>query len=201
MNIVIFGDSITWGAVDSENGGWSNQLRNYFEAQQNDVEVYNCGIPGDTTTNLILRVESEAKTREAEMIIFAIGINDAKFIHSSNATRTSLDTYKSNLSKLTSIASAFTKNIMFIGLTAVDETKTHPLLSDEDQSWTNNDIQSFNGALKEFCAEQSLNYISMEGVIGNEDLFDGLHPNTQGHKKIFNIIKPVIESFLSNNQR
>jgi len=49
MNILIFGDSITWGAYDPDKGGWVNCLRNYFESKDSppyfreagDVAVFN----------------------------------------------------------------------------------------------------------------------------------------------------------------
>ena len=34
----------------------------------------------------------------------------------------------------------------------------------------------------------------MESIVGNDDLIDGLHPNTKGHIKIFNQMKSEIES-------
>ena len=63
MNVLIFGDSITWGAYDPEQGGWATRLRNYFEEKDNDIDVYNLGISGDTTADLLERIEIEAKSR------------------------------------------------------------------------------------------------------------------------------------------
>jgi len=63
MNILIFGDSITWGAYDPEQGGWATRLRNYFEAKNHDVDVYNLGISDDITSGLLNRVEAEVKSR------------------------------------------------------------------------------------------------------------------------------------------
>lgn len=36
----------------------------------------------------------------------------------------------------------------------------------------------------------------MKGIIENKDLYDGLHPNTQGHIKMFNQILPEIKLML-----
>ena len=36
----------------------------------------------------------------------------------------------------------------------------------------------------------------MDSVVENDDLVDGLHPNTRGHIKIFNRIKSEVESLL-----
>ena len=196
MSILIFGDSITWGAYDPEQGGWATRLRNYFENKDNDVGVYNLGISGDTTADLLERIEVEAKSREPNLIIFAIGINDAQFIHSTNGLRVSLDEFQQNLAKLLSIAKKFTDKIVFVGLTRVDESKTTPISWNTDKSYTNENIKRLDNAIEKFCEDNKLKFISMESVVGNDDLIDGLHPNTQGHTKIFNRMKSEVESIL-----
>ena len=124
MVICIWCDSITWGAYDPEQGGWATRLRNYFEAKGvSDVWVYNLGIVDDTTASLLNRIEVEAKSREPNFIIFAIGINDAQFIHSTNSLRVSLDNFRQNLAKLLALAKKFTNKVVFVGLTKVDESK------------------------------------------------------------------------------
>ncbi len=114
MNICIFGDSITWGAYDPDGGGWATRIRNYFEAQNQDVDVYNLGISGDSTADLINRIEREAKPREPDLIVFAIGINDAQFIHSTGNPRISAAKFQDNLEKILSIAKKFTSNLVVI---------------------------------------------------------------------------------------
>lgn len=193
MTICIFGDSITWGACDPEQGGWATRLRNHFEAQDNDVDVYNLGISGDTTADLIERIEVEAKSREPDFIIFAIGINDAQFIHSTNGLRVSLDDFQKNLVKLLSIAKKFTDQVVFVGLTRVDESKTTPIPWYTDKSYTNENIRQFDDVIKKFCDDNKLKFLSMGNVIADDDLIDGLHPNTVGHIKIFERVKEEIK--------
>ena len=82
-NILVFGASITWGAWDRE-GGWVQRLRNFVDEKNisnpdYDRMIYNLGISGDTTENLLSRLENEVKTRLSEeetIIIFSIGTND-----------------------------------------------------------------------------------------------------------------------------
>jgi lysophospholipase L1-like esterase len=51
MNICIFGDSITYGAHDPINGGWTTLLRNYLEGKDDDITTYNLGICGDESSD------------------------------------------------------------------------------------------------------------------------------------------------------
>ena len=37
MNLVVFGDSIAWGACDKENLGWVSLLRKYFERDNREA--------------------------------------------------------------------------------------------------------------------------------------------------------------------
>ena len=193
MNILIFGDSITWGAYDPEQGGWATRLRNYFEEKDSNTNVYNLGISGDTTADLLERIETETKSREPNLIIFAIGINDAQFIHSTNGLRVSLDEFQQNLAKLLSVAKKFTDKVVFVGLTKVDESKTTPIPWNTDKSYTNENIKRLDSAIEKFCEDNKLKFIPMESVIGNDDLIDGLHPNTRGHIKMFERMKSEIE--------
>ena len=82
--ILVFGDSIARGAVDLEKGGWVERLRIYFVNNSKDKSVYNLGISGDTTENLLKRFMNECKVREPEIIIFAIGVNDSAIIQNKN---------------------------------------------------------------------------------------------------------------------
>src|SRR3989344_3552583 len=86
--ILVFGDSITYGAWDT-NGGWVQRLRTYLDKKQLAdpklyYELYNLGVSGDTSTDLLERFEAETKQRikrmsakEEIIIIVAIGTNDS----------------------------------------------------------------------------------------------------------------------------
>jgi lysophospholipase L1-like esterase len=187
MKICIFGDSIVWGSYDYKEGGWVNQLKNYFIKK--DVGVYNLGISGENTEKLLLRIKSEAKAREASVIIFAIGINDTQFIHSKNSYRLSEKDFKKNIKKIYEISRDITKKIIFIGITNVDESRTDPIPWGPDKSYKNERIDKFNMILENFCFDKKISFISLSGVLEKKDLYDGLHPNPNGHSKILKKIK------------
>ncbi len=189
MNICIFGDSITYGP---RNHGWVNLLKDYFEEKDGD-NIYNLGISGNSTADLLNRVEVEAKAREANLIVFAIGVNDAQFIHSINNNRISENDFKNNIKKLFEIAKKFTSKIIFIGLTSVDQTKTKPIPWNTDITYTSKRIKKFDLIIKNFCTENNLKFIPVNDLLNNDDLIDGLHPNAKGHIKIFQRIKVLLK--------
>lgn len=194
MNILIFGDSITWGAYDPDGGGWATRLRNYFEAQNKDIDVYNLGISGDSAADLLKRIEVEARPREPDSMVFAIGINDSQFIHLTNSPRISVEEFRGNLEKIISAARKFTDSIAFVGLTVVDESKTKPW--DEEKSYINKLVRQLDEEIEKICKLENLKYISVKGAVENSDLIDGLHPNTKGHQKLFDRIRPEFEELL-----
>ena len=77
-SICIFGDSTAWGAWDKEKGGWVNRLWLYAgEKTDGECEIYNLSISGGTTETILERLESEAKIRKVDAIIFQSGCNDS----------------------------------------------------------------------------------------------------------------------------
>jgi lysophospholipase L1-like esterase len=195
MNICVFGDSIAWGSFDSEGGGWVNRLRNYCEAKTDgEVAVYNAGICGDTTEDLLNRFETEAEARDPQVIIFAIGINDVLHSGSDSAPAVNIDRFKKNIIKLIDESRFFTDNAVFIGLTRVEENKTIFFLGGKGgEKHLNKNIERFDESVAEICAEFIVPYISLKDLLKEEDLSDGLHPNAAGHQKIFEKIKWYLE--------
>jgi len=93
--ILVFGDSITYGNWDRE-GGWVQRLRKFLDKRNlTDPDfyclIYNLGISGNDTENLLKRFEFETEQRlkegEETIFIFAIGINDTQFLHSENSLK------------------------------------------------------------------------------------------------------------------
>ncbi len=198
MTILIFGDSITYGACDNE-GGWVKRLRKFLDdknlSDESDFSVYNLGINGDNTEALLKRFEQEIRIRfdskEKTIFIFAIGINDSQFIPTKNSFRVPLENFKNNILFLISRVKQFSGKIIFVGLTPIKELKTTPIPWDTDKFYKNEYIQKYDEIIKKVCEENDLLFIEVfDQLKGNENLSeDGLHPNSEGHRKIFEIVK------------
>lgn len=196
--ITIFGDSIVFGRGDNKDHGWVGRLAKYFEVKDYYNVVYNMGIPGDTSTNLLKRLDTEAKARiryfrpeDKHILVVGIGINDSRITNNKQAT--TKKRFNSNISRLIKLAKKHTKHIAFIGLTPVDEKLTADY---EGTSFTNGRISEFNNIIKTHCQKKNLLFIDvfkgLKKVNYKQLLDDGVHPNSKGYQKMFEIIKPKL---------
>ena len=176
------------GTYDPEEGGWATRLRNYLEPE--DFIVYNCGVSGDDTQRLLERFEMEAKTREPQLIIIAVGINDSQYENNKENARISEEKFTENIETLIKKAREFTENIVFVGITRVDESQTMPIpWSDRNKNYDNTNIARYDSIIEFACCGQGIPYLDTSELLSVNDLEDGLHPNPQGHQKIFEEVK------------
>lgn len=181
MQIGIWGDSITYGSCDSAGLGWVGRYRKTFEAGDY-IGVYNRGVSGDTTNDLVLRFKIEAESIKPTKIIFAIGINDSKYLDGETDNKVPFEKFSSNIQLLLKQAQEFTQDITFIGPTVVDESaKRH-----RGTKFVNTEIQRYRDEIKRITEENNLPFISVYDVLDPKaDLFDGVHPNSKGYDKLF----------------
>ncbi len=169
-----------------------------LENKKFDYSVYNLGISGDTSENILRRLENEISCRvwENEMvkIIFAIGVNDSWFIKNKNTFKVMPDNFENNITKIIKISQKFSSNIVFVGPAPVDEIKT--ISWDIDISYKNEHIKSYNKIIKLVCRENKISFLDIfEKFLKLEYkklLENGLHPNSKGHEIMFEIVRDFL---------
>lgn len=191
-SICVFGDSTAWGAWDLEKGGWVSRLWLYVgKRDEAYVEIYNQSINGGTSETILKRFEDEARIRAADALIFQTGVNDAAYTKNDpNSLTVQPDTFRGNILEIIARAKKITHKIIFIGLKNCDESKTMPV-SWVDFYYTNENFATYNKILEEVCREQKIPFLDV-GLLKNEDFDDGLHPNAEGHRKIFEKVKDFL---------
>jgi len=204
--ILVFGDSIVYGAWDREKeGGWVQRLRKlldekHFIESDFDYSVYNLGVSGNTIGELLERFEFETKQRLEEgeeiIIIFQIGINDSQFVISQNGLRTLSEKFRENIKELISSAKKFSSKVIFIGLTPVNEEKTTPIPWNPDKIYKNENIKRNDEIIKSVCKKNNIYFVEIFEKWLKSDyknlLEDGLHPNSEGHKKIVEDVRDFL---------
>lgn len=205
FQILIFGASSTHGNWD-EHGGWAHRIREMViqkviaEPNTWKGHVFNLGVPGDTTSDLIRRMESEINARlfyPKTIIVVSIGTNDSRVKIVGQQSIISNELFQRNQEQLFKIAKTYSDMVICVGLTPVDETRTNPW--DEKYSYLNKRIKEFNAIMKDNCNKFSIPFVDVfsEFQFKNVDLLsDGLHPNTDGHKRIFELASPYIDKLL-----
>ncbi len=182
--ICIFGDSITWGAYDLELGGWANRLKIYFDNKGDYVtDVYNLGVSGDNVSDVLKRFDVEAQARTPDTIILAIGINDSS--DPSSPQGTNFSKFESEFKQLLEKSHKYTKRIIIVGLTNVDEESGN-------HGYKNSSIEKYDEIIKTISVNENLSFVDLFKSLIKEDLVDGLHPNANGHRKIFEKIKEFV---------
>jgi len=199
MRHILFGDSIGFGVGDYHSGGWATQLRLHIDQQKQskDHNLINLSISGDNSRGILARIKQEAALRMRDnpptdfTFIIAIGTNDSRINRGDLENNISPAEFANNINKIISIASSLSSEVILIGLVPVDETKTTPYK--ENKHYTLARISEYNQILKETAITNSLKFVDLFPVWLAQDftqlLADGLHPNSLGHKLIFETVK------------
>lgn len=169
----IFGDSVSQAAYVRV--GWVDLLRQYLEDKYSDdnVSVFNLGIGGNTAKDILKRFNGEALSRNPTSVIFAVGINDTK--------STNPKEFKTNLEKLVRLAKEFSPEITFVGLVLGNWAGNEPFSQEK--------TTEYNKILKQIADLNGCSFIGLQEKLKPENFMDGLHPNEQGHRRMFEIIK------------
>jgi lysophospholipase L1-like esterase len=192
MKICVFGDSVTYAGYIKNS--WFNLLKDELESEsQEDIEMFNLGINGDTSTDILNRFETEARARTPDQIIFAFGVNDSGYIFSTKEPLVSEDKFRENVQELIHLGSKYTKNITFVGLVIGDDSILKPYPeSSKGKSYDRDRAQSYDAMIRELSGNSNCNYIFLFDKLAFEDFSDGLHPNDSGHQKMFAEIRKYI---------
>lgn len=194
MALFIFGDSIVYGMWDTR-GGWANRLKLYIDNRiiKNIStpfhSTYILGAPGNKTIDLLNRIDSELQNRingnsSSSTIIISIGINDCRTTIQNQNENDLKNTFICNLKNIIKICQNYSKNIIFLGLTPAKDKNGVNLTS----------VKTYNQIIKKFAKDNNLLFINiydqfLEKQRSDNLLLDGLHPNSEGHKLIFNLVK------------
>jgi len=206
VKILVFGSSEAWGAFDEE-GGWADRLKKYFLKEKMNSryskdlkDVYNFGLTTTDTQSTLKILKDKMEIIEevcpSEYIfIFSIGKNDARGVGEKSNRKIKIEDYRNNLMEMINIAKNYSDEIFFLGYSIVDEEKTKPWKNAKD-FWENKNLEEYEERLRDICNSKGVHYIKIRDVLSKNDLHDGLHPNTEGHRKIFEKVKTELNKFL-----
>ncbi|MFA6250409.1 MAG: SGNH/GDSL hydrolase family protein [Candidatus Shapirobacteria bacterium] len=185
------GDSVTQAAYIKN--GWVNQIREYLELKYQDefVNVYNLGIGGNTTEDLLDRID-ELKARNPTHIIIVIGVNDTRYLQGQELEADQERRFVDNMELIIKISKEYSGNLLIVGLVIGDDSQLQPLPDGDGHCYNQERVELFNSRLKELASRHTIPFVDLLATLQANDFSDGLHPNQQGHNKIFGEIRRFI---------
>ena len=208
-NYILIGDSIVYGIGDYDNCGWATEFKKYIMRKDNTKECNNlvniAAFPGARSYNILDRIDNgvitfgefleiiylEAFDRYFDfknIVILSIGINDTQCFN--GVYSNSKESYKSNLEDIIKKVKDRGFELIILGLTKTgckDKIEFKP-----NKIYDNKVILQYDEIVRNICKNNDIVYIPIFNILNDEDFIDGLHPNTNGHKKIYEeIIKTI----------
>ena len=153
--IICFGDSLTYGTGASKGRDYPSQLSKMISGP-----VINAGVPGDTTTRALRRLEEDVLSMSPDVVLITLGGNDLK---NGVAQKTAFE----NLKRII-------ESIQNQGARVIIGGLKFPL-RDRGYGRGYEDLADQTGAV--------LIPNILDGIIGNRTLMsDPIHPNDAGYK-------------------
>jgi lysophospholipase L1-like esterase len=152
--------------------------------------VYNLGIPGETSADVLSRFEPERLARKPNVVIIAFGTNDSARPQAGGASRVAIDQFKDNISRMVNAGLRVGARVFVVGAGVVDEALTSPF--DGHSFFSQAELDKYSDELENFAKSADAVFIPIRDILDKSDLIDGLHPNNSGHEKIFERVRRVL---------
>lgn len=216
--IVCIGASTLYG-IGGSRGGWPDLLKLHLHEQQfadgrfePKHQVFNYGISGATIAQiaerLTIELTSTRKSGRHTLAILHLGANDALASPGPTDYITTLPDYQQRVSALIRQAKDLSDDLLVLGVTPMDESKTTPYHSDPTGVtaatkpgvyFTNDRIHALERCQQQVCAELNITFLPLFdaatklGWVQNYLAADGCHPNDAGHDWLFDQVMQQIK--------
>lgn len=190
--VVFLGDSIT----DS----W--KLAEYFPNQP----YINRGISGQTTPQMLLRMQPDVVAHKPKVMVLLAGTNDI----SANTGPVTNEFIQGNIRSITAIAHANGINVVLASILPVSDYNKNAKgeIINRTTQRPPARILELNKWIKSYCDEKGLVYLDYfsatvddKGFLKAEIANDGLHPNAEGYKIMQKLAAEAIVKALKKKQK
>ncbi len=195
-NIGMIGDSIAHGYYDEQDLGWFARLGKMILSSYVGEYVFNnMSQSGDNIADAVNRANFEVLSRQFDLIIVNIGINDLRRRKNSELQLDFSEGARIMYwNKLLDILGKTGATIVVTDLTPVIENRYT-----EQASLVryNSDVKRYNEIIKNICKQRNISFFARYEKWENRDLEslykDATHPNAKGHQimaeEIFDYLK------------
>ena len=187
MRIAAIGDSVIYGRKDPT-GGWVGHLRRFLEDRDPGAAVFNLGIGGQTSADLLERMERELAPRTPDTVIIGSGLNDLYRTAPDNEPRIPVDQFERNVRRLIEIARGLDAATIVVPTLNPIERSPTPL---NGVFYLASDTHAYNDAILRCADGPDVHVLPFHEAKGfstaSGTLADQIHPSTTGHTLLADI--------------
>lgn len=203
MKVLVFGHSIVQGFWDTE-GGWVHRLSAALDTlriespDEHYYEVFNLGIAGNDSNQLLERVDDETERRvdddDAVVVLFQIGANDIQWLNDEQRVRVPAERFEANIEALLRKSRRIADEVVFVGeaYTSIDG----PIPWAPDLALSDERLREYHEITRTVCSREDVSYVDIRSTYDRGEwgqmLDDGCHPNTDGHRAIFREVRRTL---------
>ncbi|NCS32259.1 hypothetical protein GW793_02080 [bacterium] len=204
VKIAFWGSSSVYGESDPE-GGYVGRFRNWYEDEYEGGSVYNLGVPGEISTQVLERFPMEYEHRQPDVCVFQMGANDSFRDGGPDIKpQVSLETFVENFEKIIKIINGRSK-IFFILRFPMVENNPYKTADDKyDGFFFVNDIEKYVNALRDVATRHNIPYLDLWHEWKENERFRdfldediGIHLNEAGHAYVANRLTEVLPLLFS----
>lgn len=216
LTIVTFGDSTTAprGKLLTV---YSDLLREELPKRGRAVEVINAGIGGNTTEKARVRFERDVLNMKPDLVVIQFGINDAAVDvwkdPPATESRVTLERYEENLRYFVRTLKARGTKVILMTSNAVMWSKItldlygKPPYDRDDPFGFNVVLRKYVEIPRKVAREENVGLVEIFALYAEKGeacknwLLDGMHPNNDGQRLVFDKLLPEIEKQLMVSPR
>jgi len=174
QKVAFLGDSITQFGWDRP-GGYVHLVAQGLEAAGVKIDVIPAGVSGNTSRDMIGRIEASVISKKPDWMTLSCGINDVWH----GATGVELEPYKTNITAIVDKAQAAGIKVLILTTTVINES----------DNANNQKLVAYNDFLRQLAKERNLPVADLNGIFWKalKDnpkthlTVDGVHMNPEGN--------------------
>ncbi len=202
--VVAFGDSVTLGVrpgLVTPEQTYAAQL----EAMLTGVRVINAGVGGNDTTHLLARLDTDVLARRPNLVVLMVGLNDAAYVDPGPVARTSPrispGAFRRNLVTLVDRIRSSGARVLLVTPNPMTRAYAYAGYGYYATHDINASLEKHREAMLDVARELHCPLVDLyAGWRDRRDLdrllVDGIHPGVEGHRRIAELLAPVIEEEL-----
>ncbi len=205
MRVLVFGDSITYGAWDTQ-AGWVERLKREAHKQtirtegSQKLQIINLGIGGDSSTKILKRIKSEIDARYSAIwefvFVITFGANDERTVN--GVIETPIDVFEENIRQIINIAKKHSTKVMFLGIPPIGL----PIVTFKGQEYSDERVRTYEERLAIVVKAAHLPFVPIRPNFEAKGLdklytYDYIHPNDEGHRLITDTVRPHLQELLN----